>query len=39
MHGYTYIKFVKLVHLFGFMRKKFVTMNGPMNVKKKDFEV
>jgi hypothetical protein len=27
-------KFVKLVHLFGFNTKKFVTMHGHMNVKK-----
>jgi hypothetical protein len=26
-------KFVKLVHLFGFIAKKFVTMHGHMNVK------
>jgi hypothetical protein len=26
-------KFVKLVHLVGFNRKKFVTMHGHMNVK------
>jgi hypothetical protein len=29
-------KFVKLVHLFGFVTKKFVTMHGHMNVKKSD---
>jgi len=29
------IKFEKLVHLFGFNIKKFVTMHGHMNVKKK----
>jgi len=29
-------KFVKLVHLFGFVIKKFVTMHGHMNVKKKN---
>jgi len=28
-------KFVKLVHLVGFITKKFVTMHGHMNVKKK----
>ena len=28
------IKFVKLVHLVGFITKKFVTMHGHMNVKK-----
>ena len=28
-------KFVKLVHLVGFITKKFVTMQGHMNVKKK----
>jgi hypothetical protein len=27
------IKFVKLVHLVGFITKKFVTMHGHMNVK------
>jgi len=27
-------KFVKLVHLVGFVKKKFVTMDGHMNVKK-----
>jgi hypothetical protein len=27
-------KFVKLVHLFGFITKKFVTMHGHLNVKK-----
>jgi hypothetical protein len=27
-------KFVKLVHLFGFIIKKFVTMHDHMNVKK-----
>ena len=27
-------KFVKLVHLVGFIIKKFVTMHGHMNVKK-----
>ena len=26
-------KFVKLVHLVGFITKKFVTMNGHMNIK------
>jgi hypothetical protein len=30
-------KFVKLVHLFGFITKKFVTMQGHMNVKKNLF--
>jgi hypothetical protein len=29
-------KLVKLVHLVGFMTKKFVTMRGHMNVKNKD---
>jgi hypothetical protein len=29
-------KFVKLVHLVGFIVKKFVTMHGHMNVKLKD---
>jgi len=28
-------KFLKLVHLFGFITKKFLTMPGHMNVKKK----
>jgi hypothetical protein len=27
-------RFVKLVHLVGFITKKFVTMHGHMNVKK-----
>jgi hypothetical protein len=31
-------KFVKLVHLVGFIIKKFVTMHGHMNVKKKIWE-
>jgi hypothetical protein len=30
-------KFVKLVHLVGFIIKKFVTIHGHMNVKKKDY--
>jgi len=29
-------KFVKLVHLVGFIIKKFITMHGPMDVKKKN---
>ena len=32
-------KFVKLVHLIGFIKKKFVTMHGHMNVKKTHFSV
>jgi len=31
------IKFVKLVHLVGFIIKKFVTMYGQMNVKENRF--
>jgi hypothetical protein len=30
-------KIVKLVHLVGFIVKKFVTMHGDTNVKKKEF--
>ena len=32
-------KFVKLVHLVGFITKKFVTMHGHMKVKKKIFTI
>ena len=32
-------KFVKLVHLVGFITKKFVTMHGHMNVKKRSFRL
>jgi hypothetical protein len=32
-------KYVKLVHLVGFIIKKFVTIHGHMNVKKKDLSM